>query len=71
MITREEVIAEIAKVPEKHLPELYEIVKNLEDKQSVKDDESVMAKLRRIKISATPDFSMKANLYRAEEEDAG
>ena len=33
--------------------------KTLEDRS----DQSVMARLRQIKISATPDFSIKANLY--------
>ncbi len=71
MVTREDVIAEIQKVPEKHLGELYRIVKQYE-KASVEDDasQSVMAKLRQIKISASPDFSIKANLHDLEESDA-
>lgn len=71
MVTREEVIAEIQKVPEKHLDELYQIIKNYE-MPSGKDEsnQSVMAKLRQIKISASPDFSIKANLYDLEEQNA-
>lgn len=71
MVTREEVIAEIKKVPEKHLDELYRIIKNYELPSG--DDElnqSVMAKLRQIKISAAPDFSVKADLYDLEERNA-
>ena len=71
MVTREEVIAEIQKVPEKHLDELYRVIKEYEG-TSVEPDanQNVMAKLRQIKISASPDFSMKANLYDLEEQNA-
>jgi hypothetical protein len=68
MVTREEIIAEIQKVPEKHLDELYRIVKSYEAVSG--DEESsqgVMARLRQIKISAPSDFSIKANLYDLEE----
>ena len=58
MVTREDVVAEIQKVPEKHLDELYRIIKNYEENGDQLDaGESVMAKLRQIKISASPDFS--------------
>lgn len=68
MVTREEVIAEIQKVPEKHLDELYRIIKDYEmpNEEDV-SNQSVMAKLRQIKISASPGFSVKANLYDLEE----
>jgi len=71
MVTREEVIAEIQKVPEKHLDELYRIVKNYEMASGEDEsNQSVMATLRQIKISAAPDFSTKANLYGLEELNA-
>ena len=71
MVTREELIAEIQKVPEKHLDELYRIVKSYETAGGEDEpNQSVMAKLRRIRISATPDFSTKANLYDLEEQNA-
>ena len=64
MATREEIIAEIQKVPEEHLEELYRIIKKYEAADREGDaEESLMARLRRIKISAAPDFSTKANLY--------
>lgn len=65
MVTREDIVAEIQKVPEEHLDDLYQIIKKYERKNGVQEDEnlSVMAKLRQIKISASPDFSIKANLY--------
>ncbi len=68
MVTREEIIAEIQKVPEKHLDKLYRIIKNYEAASGDDDsNQSVMTKLRQIKISAAPDFSIKANLYDLEE----
>ncbi len=71
MVTREDIVAEIQKVPEKHLDELYRIIKNYEKKSEEGDaDQSVMAKLREIKISASPDFSIKAKLYDLEERNA-
>jgi hypothetical protein len=71
MATREEIIAEIQNVPEKHLDELYRIVKSYETAGQVDEtNQSVMAKLRQIRISASPDFSIKANLYDLEEQNA-
>lgn len=70
MVTREDIVAEIEKVPEKYLDELYHIIKNYEEESDTDAmDESVMAKLREIKISASPDFSIKANLYDLEEQN--
>ena len=69
MATREEIIAEIQKVPDEHLDELYRIIKKYEGIDSEDEaDQSVMAKLRQIRISASPDFSTKANLYDLEEQ---
>lgn len=70
MVTREEIVAEIRKVPEKHLEELYKVVKDFEERSEESSGQNVMAALRQIKISASPDFSMKANLYDPETGDA-
>ncbi len=72
MATREEIVAEIQKTPDEHLAELNEIIKDFEARHAGenKSDLSVMAKLRRIKISAPPDFSLKASLYDSEKRDA-
>jgi hypothetical protein len=72
MITRDDVVAEIQRVPEKHLGELYRIIKSYEENgEESERTENIMAKLRGIKISASPDFSMNAKLYDLEREDAG
>ncbi len=70
MISREKIIEEIGKVPDEHLDELYRIIKDFEvKKEDGESTESVMARLRRIRISASPDFSTKASLYDVEAED--
>ena len=71
MISREKIIEEIEKIPDEQLDELYRIIKDFEvKKENGQSGESVMARLRKIKISASPDFSMKANLYDIEAENA-
>ena len=71
MISREKIIEAIEKVPDEHLDELYTIIKDFEVmKENGQSGESVMARLRKIKISASPDFSVKANLYDIEAENA-
>lgn len=71
MISREKIIQEIEKVPDEYLDELYRVIKDFEvKKDNGQSGESVMARLRRIKISASPDFSMKANLYDVDSDHA-
>ncbi len=70
MVTREEIVAEIRKVPEKYLEELYKVVKDFEERSEESSNQNVMAALRQIKISASPEFSVKANLYDREKSDA-
>ena len=70
MVTREDVVAEIKRVPEKHLDEIYKILKNYEENgEQPAADLSVMASLREIRISASPDLSTNANLYDLEKQD--
>lgn len=71
MVTREEIVAEIQKVPEKHLAELYQVIKAIEERsEGDEPSQNAMAALRQIKISASPDFSIKANLYDLEDKNA-
>ena len=71
MVTREDIVVEVQKVPEKYLEELYRIIKDFEERREEEEpDQNVMAALREIKISASPDFSIKANLYGRDERDA-
>lgn len=59
MTIKEQIIEEIEKVPEQNLEELYKLVKEFEEDLET----NALAKLRKIRISATPDFSVKATLY--------
>lgn len=71
MVTREEILVEVRKVPEKYLDELYQIIKEFEARPGAEQtDQDVMAALRRIKISASPDFSTRADLYEADDSHA-
>ncbi len=69
MITKEELVAEIEKVPVQYLGKLYQVIKRFEEEMNGAD-ESVMAKLRKIKIAAAPDFSTKVKLYEIEDANA-
>lgn len=71
MVTREEILTEVRKMPEKYLDELYQIIKDFESRPVAEpSDENVMAALRQIKISASPDFSTKADLYDSDNSHA-
>lgn len=70
MITKEELIAEIEKVPDEHLEELYKIIKDFEPSNRGESGQSLMSRLRQVKISASPDFSTKADLCDAEAHNA-
>jgi hypothetical protein len=64
MVTREEILVEVGKMPEKYLDELYQIIKDFESRPVPESlDQDVMAALRKIKISASPGFSTSADLY--------
>lgn len=68
MITREQLISEIQNIPERYLEEVYQIIKSFESQpEEGQQAESIMAQLRKIKISAAPDFSTKASLYETQE----
>ena len=64
MVTREQILVEVRKMPDKYLDELYQVIKDFESRpRTESSNEDVMAKLREIKISASPDFSTRADLY--------
>jgi len=64
IITKEDIKKEIEKVPDEKLETLYKYVVNLtEVKMKEESRESFMAKMRKIKINAPPDFSRNIDLY--------
>ena len=70
MISREKIIEEIQNVPDELLDELYQVIRDFEVKREANSEPSVMARLRQIRISASPDFSSKATLYDLEQNNA-
>ncbi len=79
MATKEEIKSEIEKVPEERLAELYKIVKAFTESKPASSQPTLFSKLRRIRISAPPDFSenlaeMVSRMpsdYQVSEEDFG
>lgn len=71
MITREQIVDEIQKFPDKDLDHLYRMIKELKSchKGGESIHDGIFAKLRTIKITAEPNFSMQANLYNVEGEN--
>ena len=63
MVAKEEIKSEIEKVPDERLPELYRIVKRFVQPALAASEPTLMSKLRRIRISAPPDFSEDIDLY--------
>ncbi|CAN5439295.1 hypothetical protein BH20ACI1_BH20ACI1_14180 [soil metagenome] len=64
IVTKEIIKEEVEKVPDEKLETLYKYVKNLTATEPKKQSkESFMAKMRKIKINAPPDFSRNIDLY--------
>ena len=63
MVTKEEIKSEVEKVPEERLAELYQIVKSFTHSKAPSSKPTLMAKLKRIRISGPPDFSENIDLY--------
>lgn len=63
MVTKEEIKSEVEKVPDERLPELYQVVKRFAQPMPDSSKSTLMSKLRRIRISAPPDFSENIDLY--------
>jgi len=71
MVTREDIFAEIQRVPDERLDEVYNLLKKYgQNGEQSTTDVNVMARLREIKISSSPDLSIRANLHDLEIDDA-
>lgn len=71
MVSREDIFAEIQRVPDERLDEVYSLLKKYEQNgEDSAADVNVMAALREIKISASADLSIRANLHGLETPDA-
>ncbi len=60
MTIREQLIAKVQDLPDRVLPEVFEIVEEIEEKEK---RPSLMQRLREIKIDGPPDFSRNIDLY--------
>ena len=70
MRTKELIQAEIDRINEEDLDELYSLVKDFTQSKQPSRKQSLMAKLRRIRIDAPEDFSTNFDLYASGEKGA-
>jgi hypothetical protein len=64
MTSKELIYAEISKIEEDNIDELYEFVKQFaKAKSAAKPKSSILSKLKRIKIQAPVDFASNIDLY--------
>ena len=70
MTTKELIHAEIDRVNEQDLDELYRLVKGFTESKQESQKRSLMSKLRSIQIDAPEDFSTNFDLYASGEKCA-
>jgi hypothetical protein len=63
MTTRERIEAEIGKIPEDRLDELYGLIRDFAGAKAASARPGIMAKLREVRIEAPPDFATNLDLY--------
>lgn len=66
MNAKELIYAEIDKLKEESLNELYEVVKRFAEIKSARQKTGALAKLKRIKIQTPVDFAANLDLYLSE-----
>jgi hypothetical protein len=65
MTIREEIVAKVQNLPENLLPEVFEFVAKVEEKEK---KPGLLRRLQKIKIQAPPDFSRNIDLYMSGEK---
>lgn len=60
MTIREEIVTKVQNLPESVLPEVYEFVEKIEEKE---EKSGLLRRLQKIKIEAPPDFAENIDLY--------
>ncbi|NUQ65005.1 MAG: hypothetical protein HUU20_21280 [Pirellulales bacterium] len=63
MTTRELIEAEIGKIPEDRLDELYGLIRDFAGAKAASARPGIMAKLREVRIEAPSDFAANLDLY--------
>ena len=71
MTTRELIEAEIGKIPEERLGELYAVIRSFVASKRGSPGPGIMAKLREVRIEAPPDFAANLDLYLSGEKSVG
>ena len=60
MTVREEIVAKVQNLPENVLPDVYEFVEKIEEKE---EKPGLLRRLQKIKIQGPPDFAENFDLY--------
>jgi hypothetical protein len=71
MTTRELIQAEIRKIPEERLGELYALIRSFVASKTGFPGPGIMAKLREVQIEAPSDFAANLDLYLSGEKSVG
>lgn len=71
MTTRELIQAEIGKIPEERLGELYSLIRRFAASKTASRSAGIMAKLREVRIEAPADFAANLDLYLSGEKSVG
>jgi hypothetical protein len=71
MTTRELIQAEIGKIPEERLGELYALIRSFSASNTASAGPSIMARLREVQIDAPSDFAANLDLYVSGEKSVG
>jgi hypothetical protein len=71
MTTREMIEAELGRIPEERLGELYGLIRTFADTAAPASKPSLMSKLRAIQIEGPPDFAANLDQYLNGEKSLG
>lgn len=71
MISKDQIKAEIDKVPDEQLDRLYSIIRDYSSRVISNGGHSLMSKLQDIKIDAPADFAENIDLYLSGEKTIG
>jgi hypothetical protein len=71
MTTLELIQAEIGRIPEESLAELYGVIQNFAASKAASPRPSIMAKLQEVRIEAPADFAANLDLYLSGEKSFG
>ena len=71
MISKELIKAEIERVPEERLDDLYSVIRTYSQPRTQNDGRSLMSKLRDVTINGPEDFAENIDLYLTGEKTVG